>query len=79
MLCRSLLQYSQYSFFDESLNTSRVTSFNMIWKSCFHLLPYSEGSKSNIISDKMMKFAGHLIMMVLIKGYWKNFMYTYDG
>jgi len=49
-----------------------VTSFNTIWKSCFHLLPHSEGSKSTIIADKM-KFAEQLIMMVLIKGYcWKN-------
>ena len=45
------------------LNTSRVTSFNTIWKSCFHLLPHSEGSKSAIIADKA-KFAEQLIMMV---------------
>ena len=42
-------------FFDEMLNTSRVTSFNTIWKSCFHLLPHSEGSKSTIIADEICR------------------------
>ena len=42
MLCKVLQQYSQYSFFDEILKTSRVTSLIMIWKSRLNLLLYSE-------------------------------------
>ena len=35
-------------------------------------MPYLVGQKSVIIVDKLMKIAGHLVMVVLIKGYWKN-------
>ena len=55
-------------FSDEILKTSRVTSFIVIWKSCFYLLKYSESQKSTIIADKWMKFAGYLVMVVLNKG-----------
>jgi len=36
------------------------------------LLPYSVGQKSTIIADKLIKIAGHLVMVALINGYWKK-------
>src|SRR6218665_3882755 len=74
IFCKGLQQYSQYSFFDEILKTSRVTSLIVIWKSRLNLLSYSEGchQKSTIIAYKLMKFTGHLIMVVLIKSYGKT-------
>jgi len=32
------------------------------------LLSYSEGRKATIVAAKLMKFTGHLLMVVLIKG-----------
>ena len=54
--------------FDEILKTPRVTSLIMIWKSRLNLLSYSEGQMATIIAAKLMKFTGHLLMVVLIKG-----------
>ena len=69
-ICKDLQQYSQHSFFDEILKTSRVTSLIVIWKSRVNLLSYSEGcsQKATTIAHKLMKFTGHLLMMVLIRG-----------
>src|SRR6218665_795107 len=72
MLCKSLQQYSQYSFFDGILKTSRVPHLFAIWESCLNLLQYSESHKSTIIADKLIKFAGHLVMVIVIKGCGKN-------
>src|SRR6218665_406336 len=72
MLCKSLQQYSQYSFFDGILKTSRVPPLIAIWESCLNLLRYSESHKSTIIADKLIKFAGHLAMVIVIKGCRKN-------
>jgi len=73
MFCKGLQQiqqYSQYSFFDETLKTSRVTLLIILWKSRLNLLSYSEGrrQKATIIAYKLMKFTGHLLVVVLIKG-----------
>src|SRR6218665_2909848 len=72
MLYKCLQQYSQYSFFDGMLKTSRVTLFVLIWEARLNLLSYSEGQMSTIIEDILMKFEGHLVMLVLIKGCGKN-------
>jgi len=72
MLCNILQQYSLYSFFGGILKTSGVTPFIAICKSRLNLLPYSASHNSTIIADKFMKFAGHLVMVVLIKGCGKN-------
>src|SRR6218665_2990940 len=48
------------------------TRFFVSCKSRLNLLPYSASRNSTIIADKLMKFAGHLVMVVLIKGCWKN-------
>src|SRR6218665_267802 len=69
MLCKSLQQYSQYSIFHRILKTSMVTHLS---RSRLNLLPYSVGQKTVISVDKLMKIAGHLVMVVLFKGYWKN-------
>src|SRR6218665_3338208 len=69
MLCKSLQQYSHYSIFDGILKTSR---WPHLPQSRLKLLPYSVDQMSIIIADKLMKIAGHLVMVVLIKGYWKN-------
>src|SRR6218665_841529 len=69
MLCKILQQYSQYSFFDGILKTSRVTPLS---RSRLKLPPYSAGQMSVIIVHKLMKIAGYLVMVVLIRGYWKN-------
>ena len=69
MLYKSLQQYSHYSIFDGILKTSTVTPLS---QSRLKLLPYSVGEMSVIIVDKLMKIAGHLVIVVLIKGYWKN-------
>ena len=72
MLCKILQQYSQYSFFGGMLKTSGVTPFIVICKSCLNLVPCSASRNSTIIADKLMKFAGHLVMAVLIKGCGQN-------
>src|SRR6218665_2115860 len=69
---KSLQQYSQYSFFDGILKTSRVPPLIAILESCLNLLRYSESHKSTIIADKLIKFAGHLAMVIVIKGCGKN-------
>ena len=69
MLCKILQQYSQYSLFGGILKTSGVTPFITICKSRLNLEPCRN---STIIADKLMKFAGHLVMVVLIKGCGKN-------
>src|SRR6218665_1060184 len=53
--------------FDKILKTSRVISLIVIWKSCLNLLSYSEGLKATIIANKLIKFTGHLLTVVLIK------------
>ena len=42
------------------------------WKSRLNLVPCSASRNSIIIADKLMKFAGHLVMLVLIRGCGKN-------
>src|SRR6218665_811827 len=54
------------TLFDKMLGTSRATS--IIVKSRLNLLSYSESQKATIIVAKLMKFTGHLLMVVLIKG-----------
>src|SRR6218665_2279641 len=41
-------------------------------RSRLNLQPYSVGKESTIIADQLMKLTGHVVMVVLIKGYWKN-------
>ena len=36
------------------------------------MLSYSASHNSTIIADEFMKFAGHVVMVVLIKGFGKN-------
>jgi len=72
MFYKGLQQYSQYSFFDEILKTSRVTSLIVIWKSRVDLLSYSEGCRQTATTIALTKFTGHLLTMVLIKGYSKT-------
>ena len=72
MLCKILQQYSQYSFFGGILKTSEVTPFTPISKSHLNLLPHSASRNSTITADKLRKFAGHLVMVVLIKYHGKN-------
>ena len=72
MLCKILQQYSQYSFFDEIKKTSGATPFIVICKARLNLLPYSASHNYTIVADKFMKFAGHLVMVVLINDCGKN-------
>ena len=62
MLCKILQQYSEYSFFCGILKASWVTLLSRL-----NLLPCSASRNSTIIVDKLMKFAGHLIMVLLIE------------
>ena len=73
MLCKILQQYSQYSFFGGILKTSGVTPLIAICKLRLNLLQYSASHNSTIIAGKFTKFAGHLVMVMLIKGCEKNF------
>src|SRR6218665_2937629 len=69
MLCKILLQYSQYSFFGGILKTFGVTPFSAICKSRLNLLPYSASHNSTIIADEFIKFAGHLVYSFIHSGY----------
>ena len=72
MLCKILQQYIQYSFFGVTLKTSGVTPFIAICKSRLNLEPCSASRNCSIIADKLMKFAGHLVVVVLIEDCGKN-------
>ena len=65
MLCFAAI--SQYCFFGGILKTSGVIPFIVICKSRLNLVPCSASRNFTIIADKLMKFAGHLVMVVLIK------------
>ena len=65
-------QYSRYSFFGGILKTSGVTPFIAICKSRLNLVSCSASCNFTIIADKLMKFAGHLVMVMLIKSCGKN-------
>jgi len=61
-------------FFGVILKTSGVTPCFAIFKLRLNLLSYSASRSSTIIADKLMKFVGHLAMMVLIMGCGKYFI-----
>ena len=75
-MCISVLEHAVQNFaaifsvffFGGILKTSGATPFIAICKLPLNLLPYSASHNSTIIADKFMKFAGHLVMVVLIKG-----------
>ena len=79
-MCINVLQHALqnftviflFFFFWQNFEVMWGGSFIAIWKSRLNALPYSEGHKSSIIADKLMKFAGHLDIVVLIKGCWNN-------
>src|SRR6218665_1159614 len=62
MLCKILRNFKDV----------RVTPFIAICKSRLNLAPCSASRNSTIIADKLMKFAGHLVMVVLIEDCEKN-------
>jgi len=74
-MCINVVEHAVQNFaaifsvfvFGRILKTSMVKLFIAIWKSCPNLLPYVESHKSTTIADKLMKYAGHLVMVVLIK------------
>src|SRR6218665_3907876 len=46
-------------------------------RSRLYLQQYSVGKESTIIADQLMKLTGHVVMVVLIKDYWKNLMHSF--
>ena len=69
MLCHRLRQYSQYSFFDGILKTALP---HIIYRDRVLICSHIIGKKSTIIADQFMKITGQVVMVELIKGYWKN-------
>src|SRR6218665_2737741 len=70
MLCKMFTAI--FSLFYFWRNSKDVYGDPHLSQSRLKLLPYSVGQMSVIIVDKLMIIAGHLVMVVLIKGYWKN-------
>jgi len=84
-ICINVLEHALQTFaaifsvlvFGGILKTSGVTPFIAFCKSHLNLLPYSAINDSTNTTHNLIAFAGHLVMVVLIKGGVKNLVFEH--